>query len=106
VLSTELLEFTHDAIIIWEMDGAGILYWNRAAEQLYGYTREQAYGQTTHTLLKTQLSGGIQDLETKIALWGVGGRAEARDARRPTRASRRPAYRDVTAGWKMARPRG
>jgi len=71
LLSAELLEFTHDAIIIWEMDGAGILYWNQAAEQLYGYTREQAYGQTTHALLKTQLSGGIQKLETKIARYGV-----------------------------------
>ena len=31
---SELLEHTHDAIMIWEMEGAGILYWNHAAEQL------------------------------------------------------------------------
>jgi PAS domain S-box-containing protein len=71
LLSAEILEFTHDAIIIWEMDGGGILYWNQAAEQLYGYSREQAYGKTTHALLKTQLSGGTRELETKVARYGV-----------------------------------
>jgi PAS domain-containing protein len=48
---TPLLEYTHDAIIIWEMQGSGILYWNRAAEQLYGFTRAEAHGRTTHDLL-------------------------------------------------------
>jgi PAS domain S-box-containing protein len=70
-LSTEILEFTHDAIIIWEMDGAGILYWNQAAEQLYGYRREEVFGKTTHTLLKTEIAGGIKELESKIARYGV-----------------------------------
>lgn len=70
-LNVELLEYTHDAIIIWEMDGAGIVYWNRAAEQLYGYGRDEVYGETTHTLLKTEVSGGIDDLEVKIARYGV-----------------------------------
>jgi PAS domain S-box-containing protein len=68
---SEILEFTHDAIIIWEMDGAGIVYWNRAAERLYGYTREQAYGKVTHELLKTQLAGGVDELEEKLARHGV-----------------------------------
>lgn len=34
-----LLEFTNDAIILWRMQGRGILYWNSAAERLYGYER-------------------------------------------------------------------
>jgi PAS domain S-box-containing protein len=67
----EILEFTHDAIIIWEMGGAGILYWNRAAEQLYGYTREEARGRVTHELLRTQLSGGVNELETRVARYGL-----------------------------------
>lgn len=70
-LPSEILEFTHDAIIIWEMDGAGIVYWNRAAEQLYGYSREQAYGKVTHQLLRTQLAGGVGELETRLARYGV-----------------------------------
>jgi PAS domain S-box-containing protein len=68
---TELLEYTHDAIIIWEMGGEGILYWNRAAERLYGYNRQDAHGKTTHTLLNTQLTGGVSLLEDTVARFGV-----------------------------------
>jgi len=67
-----LLEFTSDAVIIWEMDGAGIIYWNRAAEKLYGYDRYEVRGQVTHVLLKTVPSGtGITDLENHLARYGV-----------------------------------
>jgi PAS domain S-box-containing protein len=69
--NTRLLEYTNDAIIIWEMQGRGILYWNRAAEQLYGYSRSVALGQTTHHLLKTQLAGGVTHLESSLAKYGV-----------------------------------
>jgi PAS domain S-box-containing protein len=66
-----ILEFTHDAIIIWEMEGRGIVYWNRAAEAMYGFSREYALGKVTHDLLKTELSGGIGELEEKLARYGV-----------------------------------
>jgi PAS domain S-box-containing protein len=69
--NTQLLEFTNDAIIIWEMQGRGILYWNSAAERLYGYGRAQAHGKTTHVLLKTQLAGGVTSLERDLARYGV-----------------------------------
>jgi PAS domain S-box-containing protein len=67
----DVLEHTHDAIIVWEMGGAGIQYWNRAAEQLYGFTRQQALGRTTHLLLNTQLAGGTGELEEKLSRYGV-----------------------------------
>lgn len=72
-LSPDLLEFTHDAVIIWEMDGAGILYWNSAAERLYGYSRLEAQGRVTHDLLGTCLSagGGGSELEARLARYGV-----------------------------------
>lgn len=69
--NTQLLEFTNDAIIIWEMQGRGILYWNAAAEQLYGYSRAQALGKVTHELLRTQLAGGVTSLEANLARYGV-----------------------------------
>jgi PAS domain S-box-containing protein len=67
----ELLEYTNDTIIVWEMSGSGIVYWNRAAEQLYGYSRHEAQGKSTHELLRTQLSGGVSHLEKSLARYGV-----------------------------------
>ena len=68
----QVLEYAHDAVILWQMDGAGILYWNQAAESLYGYGREEVRGRVTHTLLKTVPSGtGIAELEEKLARYGV-----------------------------------
>jgi PAS domain S-box-containing protein len=69
-LPAQILEFTHDAIIIWELDG-GIVYWNRAAEQLYGYTRQEACGKVIHQLLKTRLAGTIGELEAQVARYGM-----------------------------------
>lgn len=68
---SELLEFTQDAIIIWEMEGAGILYWNQAAEQLYGYSREEVQGKITHDLLRTVTRKPVQELESILARYGV-----------------------------------
>src|SRR6185312_9888734 len=48
-----MLERAHDAIFMWEWDGP-ILYWNRGAELLYGYSGEEAIGQLSHKLLKTE----------------------------------------------------
>ena len=62
-----VLEFTHDAIIVWELDGDGIVFWNRAATDLYGYTREEARGRITHELLKTRCPSGIRELESTLS---------------------------------------
>ncbi len=48
----QLLQLSHDAIIVWRMDG-GIESWNRGAEELYGFTESEAMGCVTHDLLKT-----------------------------------------------------
>ena len=48
-----LLEQTHDAILVWEFPGT-ITYWNRGAEQLYGFSREEAVGRLSHDLLQTE----------------------------------------------------
>lgn len=73
VSRTEFLEFTHDAIIIWEMDGRGICYFNRAAEQLYGYGREQVHGLTTHAVLRTRpvAAMDVREMESQLARFGV-----------------------------------
>jgi two-component system CheB/CheR fusion protein len=49
---TELFNQAYEPIIMWEIDGA-ITYWNKAAEETYGFTREQALGRKCHELLHT-----------------------------------------------------
>ena len=69
---TELLEHTHDAVIVWELGGKGIIYWNRSAEMLYGWRREETRGRITHDLLQTELTTGTaDDLEHSIARYGT-----------------------------------
>ena len=47
-----LLNLTRDAIFVRDIDGV-ITYWNRGAEELYGWTAEQAKGKLARELLKT-----------------------------------------------------
>ncbi|BDP44339.1 PAS domain-containing sensor histidine kinase (plasmid) [Deinococcus aetherius] len=54
----ELLELTNDAVLVWTL-GGGVTYWNRAAEELYGFTRQEALGQVTHRLLGTRRGDGL-----------------------------------------------
>ncbi|MEO7913413.1 MAG: PAS domain S-box protein [Roseiflexaceae bacterium] len=65
----ELLEQTYDAVIVWEWGGP-ITYWNRAAEELYGFSREEAVGQTTHGLLKTVHPVDTQGFEALLERHG------------------------------------
>jgi len=46
------LDQTFDAIILWQYSGE-IIYWNKGAEEFYGYTKDEAMGKNIHTLLRT-----------------------------------------------------
>ena len=50
-----LLEQTHDAIFVWQFPGT-IVFWNQGAERLYGFSREEATGRSSHELLQTEHS--------------------------------------------------
>ncbi|MBD2088982.1 MASE1 domain-containing protein [Microcoleus sp. FACHB-1515] len=49
----ETLDLASDSIIILDLHSK-ITYWNRGAEQQYGWTKAEAIGQNIHTLLQTQ----------------------------------------------------
>jgi PAS domain S-box-containing protein len=49
---TRLLELIHDPVFVRDMNDV-ITYWNRGAEALYGWKREEALGKITHELLQT-----------------------------------------------------
>ena len=48
----QLLDLANDAIVISDASG-NISYWNRGAERLFGWSREEAAGRDVHQLLRT-----------------------------------------------------
>ncbi|WP_158590487.1 sensor domain-containing protein [Noviherbaspirillum cavernae] len=62
---TSLLDLTHDAILVRTPDEV-ITYWNRSAERLYGYSKDEAVGQVSHVLLATNFPLPFEQLRTVI----------------------------------------
>ena len=65
----DLLQLTHDAILVRELDGT-ILYWNRGAWEMYGFTEQQAIGQKSHDLLRTKFPKPLDEIEQELLLEG------------------------------------
>ena len=61
----ELLDLTHDAVMVRDSDGI-IAYWNRGAEQLYGWPADEAIGRPSHGLLHTVFSAPRETIETEL----------------------------------------
>ena len=65
-----LLEQTHDAILVWELPGT-IIYWNHGAEQLYGFSSQEAIGRLGHELLGTEHPMPAEQFEAMIECHGT-----------------------------------
>ncbi|HEX7229256.1 MAG TPA: ATP-binding protein, partial [Candidatus Binatia bacterium] len=61
----DLLNLANEAILAWELRGP-ITYWNHGAEQLYGYSQNEALGRLSHELLKTEFPGGRAQFEAEL----------------------------------------
>lgn len=61
----ELLDVIHDALLIRDLEGK-ILYWNQAAEELYGWSRKEAIGSSAHTLLQTQFPEALEAIDEEL----------------------------------------
>jgi PAS domain S-box-containing protein len=66
----DLLDLAHDAILVRDLDGA-IVYWNRGAEKLYGWTSEEACARIPHDLLRTQFPQPREALQTEVLEGGI-----------------------------------
>src|SRR5580698_9096643 len=53
-----LLDLSNDAIFVRDA-GDHVTYWNKAARELYGFSREEALGRVTHELLQTQFPADL-----------------------------------------------
>ncbi|HEY4951529.1 MAG TPA: PAS domain-containing sensor histidine kinase [Candidatus Acidoferrales bacterium] len=64
-LQSELLQLAHDAIIVRDVDST-ILFWNRGAQETYGWTAAEACGNVTHQFLKTEFPESLEQLYEKL----------------------------------------
>lgn len=64
-----LLNLTHDTIFVRDMNNV-IVYWNRGAQELYGWTAEQAIGKRSHELLQTVFPAPIDGIDAELQRTG------------------------------------
>jgi|HubBroStandDraft_1064217.scaffolds.fasta_scaffold10575_4 PAS domain S-box-containing protein len=66
---SSLLNLTHDTIFVRDMSD-NIRYWNRGAEELYGWTPEQAIGKSSHELLRTVFPSPLEGIQAEFLRTG------------------------------------
>jgi PAS domain S-box-containing protein len=60
-----LLDLTHDTVFVRDVNDV-IIYWNRGAEELYGWTGQEAVGQVSHELMRTTFPEPLDEINTKL----------------------------------------
>jgi len=60
-----LLNLTHDTIFVRDMSDV-ITYWNRGAQEMYGWTAEEAIGKRAHELLHTVFPEPIEEIHAEL----------------------------------------
>jgi two-component system, LuxR family, sensor kinase FixL len=64
-----LLDLTHDTVFVRD-HGDVIAYWNRAAAELYGWSREQALGRKVGELLETVFPAPVPEIMSELTRTG------------------------------------
>jgi len=60
-----LLDLTHDTVFVRDMNDV-IVYWNRGAEELYGWKNREALGKVTHQLMQTIFPMPLGDITEEL----------------------------------------
>ncbi len=63
------LESAAESVMTRTVDGI-INFWNRAAEDLYGWKKEEAIGKVSHDLLKTQFPKPLEEIDSELVTKG------------------------------------
>jgi PAS domain S-box-containing protein len=64
-----LLDLTHDTVFVRNMNDV-ISYWNRGAEELYGWTRDEAVGRVSHDLMQTIFPTPVERMSAQLLQQG------------------------------------
>jgi len=65
----DLLDLTHDTIFVRDMNDV-ITYWNRAAEDFYGWPAAHAVGRVSHELMQTVFPAPIEQIQAELLRQG------------------------------------
>jgi formate hydrogenlyase transcriptional activator len=93
-----LLELAHDSIIVRDLANR-ITFWNRGAEEKYGWRREEALGQFAHTFLLTEFPQPVEEVDEALRrnhYWEGEVVHTAKDGSKIVAASRRVLQRDAS----------
>jgi PAS domain S-box-containing protein len=66
-LRAELLDLAHDAVIVRDPAQSRVTFWNREAQDIYGYSAAEALGQVTHDLLATVFPESREAVDDALA---------------------------------------
>src|SRR5450759_4341173 len=64
-LQAKLIDLAHDAIFIRD-SVSRVIFWNKGAEELYGWSSQEALGRITHSLLKTHFPSSLAEVEAHL----------------------------------------
>ncbi len=60
-----LLNLTHDTVFVRDTQDR-ITYWNKGAEETYGWGQKEAFGKVPHTLLRTRFPESIESMKASL----------------------------------------
>ncbi len=66
----DLLNLAHEGILIRDLQGA-IAFWNDRAEEMYGFSKEEAFGKNHHNFLLTKFPKPLSEIETELFQRGI-----------------------------------
>ena len=64
-LQAELIDLAHDAIFIRDSVNR-VIFWNKGAEELYGWSSQEALGRISHSLLKTRFPSSLAAVDAHL----------------------------------------